>query len=90
MCFYKRCGYSDMVFTVQQLFEKSIEHCRKQFIIFVDMTKCLMNYIAACTAETYCTRSHGRACSIFYYEGMKATQCVLMITRINVLNTFRY
>ena len=33
------CGCSDMIFTVLQLVEKTIEHHSKQFIIFVDLTK---------------------------------------------------
>ena len=32
-------GCSDMIFTVRQLVEKSIEHRSKQFIIFVDLKK---------------------------------------------------
>ena len=32
-------GCSDMIFTVRQLVEKTIEHHSKQFLIFVDLTK---------------------------------------------------
>ena len=37
--FRKGCGCSDMIFTVCQLVEKSIEHRSKQFIIYVDLKK---------------------------------------------------
>ena len=37
--FRKGCGCSDMIFTVHQLVEKSIEHRSKQFIIYVDLKK---------------------------------------------------
>ena len=37
--FRKARGCSDMIFTVRQLVEKSIEHRSKQFIIYVDLKK---------------------------------------------------
>ena len=32
-------GCSDMIFTVRQLVEKTVEHQSKQFLIFIDLTK---------------------------------------------------
>ena len=37
--FCKRRGCSDIIFTVCQLVEKSIEHCSTQFIVFVHLKK---------------------------------------------------
>ena len=37
--FRKDRGCSDMIFTVRQLVDKSIEHRSKQFIIYVDLKK---------------------------------------------------
>ena len=37
--FREGCRSSDMLFTVRQLVEKTIEHHSKQFILFVDLTK---------------------------------------------------
>ena len=42
--FRKRRGYMDMVFTIRQLTEKAIEHQAKQFFIFVDLKKLIIQY----------------------------------------------
>ena len=39
MWFRRGCGCADMIFTITQLTEKAIEHCAKQYLVFVDLKK---------------------------------------------------